>query len=194
MRVIWSREIRAKNARVDFWKNARLWRLTWFGSSKWNVLAPRHTQWMSAGEINSHHPRNGDGLGLFLKTVQNVLSQGMRKAVIFNSLEKIFTSILFVLLPTRRRCLPWAGLIADFLLILAIIDLLHQLLRTSTPVRKTESKIAWTTWHIFVYQLSRKRTWIPGYMNADQISSLRPEGKDSQQCAIQGSILEIWEK
>ena len=26
-------------------------------------------------------------------------------------------------------------------------------------------------------------------MNADQISSYRPEGKGSQQCAIQGSIL-----
>jgi len=83
-----------------------IWRLTWFGSSKWNVLSPRHTLCMSAGEINSHHPRNGDGLGLFLKTVQNVLSKGMQSSNFFNSLEKIFTSVLFVLLHTRRRCLP----------------------------------------------------------------------------------------
>ena len=37
-----------------------------------------HLVTLSAGEINSHHPRNGDGLGLVLKTVQNVLSQGMQ--------------------------------------------------------------------------------------------------------------------
>lgn len=31
-------------------------------------------------------------------------------------------------------------------------------------------------------------------MNADQISSLRPEGKDSRQCAIRGSILKMQEE